>query len=151
MSDVITSPEQLGAVRDAWVGHQIDVATFEMESDRMVAWAQACGDTDPRFVDPDHPDFQAYPNFTTHCTTHQLLPSDFPKIGPGFGIDGGKSVDCLAPIRPGDVLTGTATIAEIFEKTGRSGTMVFIVHRMTFHNQDGDHVSTVDWKMIRKL
>lgn len=151
MSEVITNPEELEAVKAAWIGTEIDVDTFVMEPDRMVAWAEACGDESPRYRDPGHPDFQAYPNFTTHCTTHKILPEDFPQIGPGFGIDGGKLVEVHAPVRAGDTLTGVATIADIFEKTGRSGTMVFIVHRMTFHNQRGEHVSTVDWKMIRKL
>ena len=141
----------LAAIRDRWVGVEFDVATFEIDPARMVAWAESCGDTDPRFIDPSNPDFQAYPNFTAQLTTHRVLPDDFPKIGPGFGIDGGKSVECLAPIRVGDTLTGTATIADIFDKTGRSGTMVFIVQRMTYHNQRGEHVSTVDWKMIRQL
>ena len=77
----------LPAIKQRWVGVEFDVASFEMEPDRMVAWAQSCGDTDPRFIDPTHPDFQAYPNYTTHFTTHRILPDDFPKIGPGFGID----------------------------------------------------------------
>jgi len=139
----------LDAIRSEWVGIEFDVSTFEMKADRMIAWAQACGEEDPPFVDSEHPDFQAPPNFTTVCTSGRFLPEGFPDIGNGFGIDGGKTVDCLAPIRAGDTITGSATIAEVFDKTGRSGTMVFIVQRMAFTNQKGDPVSVVDWKTIR--
>ena len=79
----------------------------------------------------------------------QISSDDFPKIGDGRGIDGGKSVEIHQPIRPGDTLKATTTIAEIYDKTGRSGTMVFIVQRMSFVNQRGEPVATVDWRMIR--
>ena len=80
----------------------------------------------------------------------RVLPDDFPQIGGGFGIDGGKTVEAHAPIRGGETLSAVTTIADLYDKTGRSGTMVFIVQRMTFHNQAGEKVSTVDWKMIRR-
>jgi hypothetical protein len=35
-------------------------------------------------------------------------------------------------------------------KTGRSGTMLFIVHRMEFSNQRGEPVSVVDWRMVQQ-
>ena len=42
-------------------------------------------------------------------------------------------------------------IHDIFEKTGRSGGMMFVVHRMEFTNQREELVAVVDWKMIQKL
>ena len=149
MDDDNTMPE-LAAVRDQWVGVEFDWTTFEMSAENMVAWAKACGETDPRFIDPSHHDFQAHPGFTIHCMSGRVFPKEFPQIGGGFGIDGGKRVEVHAPIRSGDTLTATTTIADIFEKTGRSGTMIFIVQRMEFRNEAKDLVSTVDWKMIKK-
>jgi acyl dehydratase len=139
----------LATVKHQWVGRELDLSTFTMEADRMVAWAEACGETDARFIDPDHPDFQAHPTFTTHCMSRRALPDDFPAIGGDRGVDGGKAVEVHAPIRPGDVLRAVTTIADIYEKTGRSGTMTFIVQRMTFANQRDEPVATVDWRMIR--
>ena len=149
MDNENTRPE-LSAVREQWVGVEFDWTSFEMSAESMVAWAKACGETDPRFVDPSHSDFQAHPGFTTHCMSGRVFPKDFPQIGGGFGIDGGKRVEVHAPIRPGETLTATTTIADIFEKTGRSGTMIFIVQRMEFRNDADQLVSTVDWKMIKK-
>lgn len=133
-----------------YVGFVFDTATFTASKDKMLAWAESCGETDPRFTDPDHPDFQAHPTFTTHLVTRRILPDDFPKIGGSQGIDGGKAVEVHAPVRPGDELRASATIADIYAKTGRSGTMTFIVQRMNFVNQRDEAVATVDWKMIRQ-
>ncbi|MED5174040.1 MAG: hypothetical protein VYD47_07685, partial [Actinomycetota bacterium] len=55
----------LAEVRENWVGIEFDWATFDMRTEEMVEWAQACGEEDPRFVDPAHPDFQAHPGYTT--------------------------------------------------------------------------------------
>ena len=139
----------LQAIRDEWVGVEYESAEFTIDRARLVAWAESCGESDPRFVDPDHADFQAHPNFTACLSTGRMLPEGFPRIGSGFGIDGGKTVEIHAPVRPGDTLTGRASIHDVYDKTGRSGTMVFIIHRMDFFNQDGQAVSTVDSKSIR--
>ncbi|MEM9564711.1 MAG: MaoC family dehydratase N-terminal domain-containing protein [Actinomycetota bacterium] len=141
----------VAAIRADWAGTEFETATFEIDATRLVDWAAACGETDPRFVDPDHPDFQAHPNFTACLGTGRMLPEDFPRFGDGFGIDGGKTVDVHGPVRPGDTLTGRASVHDVYDKTGRSGTMVFIIHRMDFANEAGETVSTVDSKMIRRL
>ncbi len=148
MTDSPTTDE-LQAARDTWVGVEFDLATFTADESKMLAWANACGETDPRFTDPSHPDFQAHPTFTSHFVSRRVLPENFPKIGGPNGIDGGKAVVVHRPIRPGDVLRASTTIADIYDKTGRSGTMVFIVQRMSFFNHQDEPVSTVDWKMIR--
>lgn len=66
-------------------------------------------------------------------------------------FDGGKCVEWKAPIRPGDRIVARSHIHDIFSKTGRSGGMMFVVHRMEFRNQDEVLVAIVDWKMIQQL
>lgn len=136
-------------LKERWVGEEFDLSTFTIDGDKMVAWATAVGETDPRFVDPEHPEFQAHPSFTTHCLSGRVLPEGFPQIGGPRGIDGGKAVEVHQPIRAGDELRASTTIADIYTKTGRSGTMIFIVQRMSFTNQRDEPVATVDWRMIR--
>jgi acyl dehydratase len=140
----------LEEVRRQWVGVPFERGEHPVEGDDLAVWARACGESDQRFVDPGHPDFQAHPTYTARFSARPFLPADFPQFGDG-GIDGGKRVDVTAPVRPGDILSSTTTIAEIYEKTGRSGTMVFVVHRMEFTNQRGEPVATVDSRMIRSL
>jgi acyl dehydratase len=145
----VSPPEvDLDEVRRRWVGVPFEEGEHPIALDDLLTWARACGETDGRFVDPDHPDFQAHPTYTARFSARPFLPDEFPEVGSG-GIDGGKRIEATAPIRPGDVLSSSTSIAEIYEKTGRSGTMVFVVHRMAFANQRGEAVSTVDSKMIR--
>ena len=137
------------AARDEWVGRVFQELDVVVDRDRMLEWAVTCGETDPRFIDPDHPDFQASTAFPTHVNATRMLPESFPSFGSGRGIDGGKSIEWHRPMRPGDKLHATVQIADIYDKTGRSGTMVFIVNRMTFTDAEGRLVAVVDWRMIR--
>ncbi len=132
-----------------WVGREFDVAEFKVSEEDIVEFAKACGEVDPRFTDPSHPDFQAPPTLPAKFVGRRILPEEFPRIG-SRGFDAGKTVTSLAPIRPGDRLTARSRIADIYEKTGRSGPMVFIVHRMEFQNQRGEDVAVVDWRMVRQ-
>jgi len=135
--------------RADWVGVEFETAQYTIEEADLLDWATSVEEADPRFVDPTRDDFQAHPTYTASLTSFRMLPDGFPELGNGRGIDGGKAVTSLAPVRPGDVLTGHSLIADIYAKTGRSGTMIFIVHRVNFENQRGEHVSTVDSRIIR--
>jgi hypothetical protein len=64
------------------------------------------------------------------------------------GFDAGKDITFGAPIRPGDVIHSTSTVHDIYEKTGRTGTMVFIVSRQTQINQRGEIVATIDSRFV---
>jgi hypothetical protein len=139
----------LAAIRDRWVGEVFQEIDLVVDGDRMLEWAVTCGETDPRFIDPAHPDFQASTSFPTHINAARMLPDDFTDIGSGRGIDGGKSIEWHRPMRAGDRLRARVEIGDIYDKTGRSGTMIFIVNRMTFFDPDGQVVAAVDWRMIR--
>lgn len=138
----------LEAVKARFMDKPFDYATFTMKAESMLRFAKACGETAPRFVDPGDPDFQAVPNYTTRFHGTRALPEGFPSLGLPF--DGGKTVEVLRPIRAGDVLTASSEIHELYEKSGRSGKMTFVVHRMRFTNQADELVSIVDWKMLNK-
>ena len=125
------------------------MAEFRVKEHEALEFAHSCGETAARFTDPAHPEFQAPPTFTAKFVSRRILPEAFPHIG-ARGFDGGKTVYAHAPIRPGETLFAHSKIADIYEKTGRSGPMVFIVHRMEFSDRAGKLVSVVDWRMIRQ-
>lgn len=131
-----------------WAGVEFDAVEVEAKAKHMLAFAKAVGETDPRFSDPDHADYQAPVTFTAKYVGRRMFPEGFPKIGSGMGFDAGKCVEFHAPIRPGDRLTAKSQIHDVYEKTGRSGSMVFIVHRMEFYNQASQLVSIVDWRLV---
>ena len=57
--------------------------------------------------------------------------------GPERRLNGGNDIEFLALARPGDRLRAKSCIEDIFEKQGRSGTMVFVRMKITISNQDG--------------
>ena len=132
-----------------YVGHRFDESRFVMDAESMVAFAEACGETLPKFVDPTEDDFQAPPSYLTRFHGRRALPDDFPmEVIRSF--DGGKCVEPKLPVRAGQTLVSRSHIHDIFEKTGRSGGMMFVVHRMEFFDEDDQLVSIVDWKLIQK-
>jgi hypothetical protein len=63
-------------------------------------------------------------------------------------MDGGKAVMPQAPIRPGVTLVGRSHLHEIYEKTGRTGRMIFLISRMEVRDPAGVLVSIVDSRQV---
>lgn len=141
------------ALKRDWVGMEFHRAEYTIKEQQALDYAESCGDTDPRYSDRTHPDFQAHPMFIGCLgnTRDAMMPADFPDLGKGRSIDGGKSVEVHGPVRPGERLSARSEIADIYAKTGRSGTMVFIVHRLNFFNQNDEQVATVDLRQIKAV
>ncbi len=136
-------------IKEGYVGIDFDEAQFTVTEDMIVNYARSVGEVDPRYTDPKHPDFRAPPTLTAMFNSRRVMPQNVPRIG-RRGFDAGKSVEILGAVRPGDTLTSKSHIHDVYEKTGRSGLMVFIVHRMEFSNQKGEPVSIVDWRMVQQ-
>ena len=112
-------PVDLAALRAEWVGKPLDEHGYTIRQEKMVAWAEACGETESRFIDPSDPDFQAHPTFTSHFSHHPALPPDFPTLSRRPGMDGGKSVELFRPLRAGERLTEPAAEPPSAEATPR--------------------------------
>ena len=138
--------EELKRKFTGWVFDEIDL---DITSESLVGFATACGETLPKFTDPTDPDFQGVPNYLTRINGTRALPEDFP-VEMHRCFDAGKSVAFHAPVRPGDRIHGTSEIADIYEKSGRTGSMLFIVHRMNFFDQRKTHLATVDWRLVQR-
>ena len=136
-------------LKTRFTGFVFDEIDLDVEADSLSDFAAACGETAPRFVDPSDADFQSVPNYTTRIHGTRALPPEFP-IEMHRCFDAGKTVVNHKPVRPGDKIVGRSEIADIYEKSGRSGSMLFIVHRMNFYNQEGDHLAQVDWRLVQR-
>ncbi|MFC1939731.1 MaoC family dehydratase N-terminal domain-containing protein [Chloroflexota bacterium] len=55
---------------------------------------------------------------------------------PSRHVDGGGDWEFFEPIRPGDIITVTTQIADVYERTGKSGTMLFVVFELLHKNQN---------------
>jgi acyl dehydratase len=53
-------------------------------------------------------------------------------------------VEFLGRIRSGDSITLTSRVKDVYEKTGRTGAMIFVVVSSTLKNQNGEVVAQID-------
>jgi acyl dehydratase len=144
-------PVDVAQLKQDWTGFEFDRVEFEVTAEELVEFATTVGERDGRFVDPANAEFQAVPNFTTKYHGRRMWPDEFPRLSStSAGFDGGKAVEVHAPIRSGDRLVAKSHIHDIFEKTGRSGSMIFIIHRMEFSNQRDELVSVVAGSLKKK-
>lgn len=136
---------EIDELKRDWLDQDFDEMEFVAQAEEIVDFATAAGETAPHFVDPSHPDFQAPPTFVTRFHGRRLLPQEFPQLG--LPLDAGKAVIPKLPIRAGTRLLGRSHLHDIYEKTGRSGRMVFLVSRMELY-EDGELASIVDSRMV---
>lgn len=147
MAETQEVDDDIKALREQFLNVEFDEVTFEIDSDRVAQYATACGETAGKFTDPNDADFQAPPTFVSTLVGRRNYPPNFPDLG-GMGMDAGKSVEWMAPIRGGATITGKSHLHDIYTKTGRSGRMVFLVTRMELFDDAGTHVANADTRAV---
>jgi acyl dehydratase len=126
-----------------------------LTKEEIIAFAQALGETNPLFTDEAYARTTLYqgliapPTFSVVFRSQAMMPDLHLSYGKR-GFDGGKECQFYASIRPGDTITGVDRIAEVYEKTGRSGSMIFIVRESEFTNQHGERVAIIRQSLIRR-
>lgn len=131
------------------VGQEFDHTVFPpVTAAQIRAYAAACGETNPRWAGGPDADLVAPPTFTLSLRGRHFMPKHLPAEIGRNGFDAGKDIEIGAPIRVGDALTASSTVHDVYEKTGRTGTMTFIVFRTAVTNQRGERVAVIDQKMM---
>ena len=129
-------------------GKEHEAGPFEVTSEQIKAFSQSIGDASPIFNDKaaaqaaGHADIVAPPTFCTLMVHQVKLPDIKLKFG-RMRMHAGQRVQPRRPIVAGDFLTASSHLNDVYPKTGRSGTMVFIVWETTFRNQKGEVVAEV--------
>jgi hydroxyacyl-ACP dehydratase HTD2-like protein with hotdog domain len=104
----------------------------------------------------------AYALWACHPSTQdgfveELTPGGYPERQAAFVIPrlplanplhGGDEHEFFAPIRPGDVLTASTKVVDVYEKIGKTRAMVFVVTETTVTNQRGALVDLFRVTMI---
>ncbi len=140
-------PIDVEALREQFLNVVFDEYELTLDAERLADYARSCGETAPRFTDPSHPDFQAPPTIASSFNARTRNPEGFPKFK-GLGMDAGKAVAPDKPMRPGVPITAKTHLHDIYTKTGRSGRMVFFVHRMEFSDPDGTLLGSADTSVV---
>jgi acyl dehydratase len=131
------------------IGEEFDRTTYDpLTAEELVAFATALGETDPHYTQPG-PDLVAHPTFAVRFKGKKFFPDNLPEsLRFRMSFDAGKDLDVGVPVRPGDAITIVSTLHDVYEKTGRTGTMVFVVVRFTLLNQRGEQVAIVDNRLM---
>jgi 3-hydroxybutyryl-CoA dehydratase len=130
---------------------------YLVTAEKIANFCLAVGETNPLFVDPvaakDGPygGIIAPPAFVASMrqgeTIFDQLRASAGRVG---GLMGGIDIELGTPIRAGDAIGVSSRVKEIYEKTGRTGTMIFSVVRSTLTNQKGEVVAHVDYRMMNR-
>jgi acyl dehydratase len=115
--------------------------------DMLLEYANLMGTTNPVYLDPEaahargYRDIIALPTFITAQGAQPLLPPEVEFTG--MGINAGYECFFYGVIYPGDTLTYSTCLSDFYDKTGRSGTMRFVVRETTITNQHGEIVAVM--------
>jgi len=140
----------------AIIGRVFETTDPLQVSPEMVAnFCSAIGESNPLHTDADaakkgpYGGLTAPPSFAVTFRNGQHFFQHVPRYGKQ-GFDAGKDVEFVSPIRPGDAITLSSHVKEIYEKTGRSGSMVFVIVRTTLTNQKSEVVAHIDHRFMNR-
>jgi acyl dehydratase len=133
------------------LGQEFDHAVSEpVTAAELIEFARALGETSPRYVEPG-PELVGHPTFCLRYKGNKFYPESLPKnINVRTGFDAGKDLELGVPVRPGDAVEVRATLHEVYEKTGRTGSMYFVVLRFTLTNQRGEMLAVIDNRFMHR-
>jgi acyl dehydratase len=117
----------------------------DVEKGAIRKFAEALGDGDPIYHDEQAAQaagFKTIPAPPTFLCTFRT--QALPDLKIQFGrvrLNGGNEYEYYQPVYAGDTITVTAKYADVSERSGRTGKMVFVITELTFKNQRGEVVA----------
>ncbi|HXN86135.1 MAG TPA: MaoC family dehydratase N-terminal domain-containing protein [Candidatus Binataceae bacterium] len=129
---------------------------YIVTAERIANFCAAVGENNPLYIDAVAANAGPYggivapPGFAAAFRYADNVFDQLPALR-GGGLMAGIDIEFGAPIRIGDSIEVASEVKEVYEKTGRTGTMKFIVVRSTLTNQNGDVVARVDHRMMRRV
>ena len=133
-------------MRQQAIGLKSVPATMEVEKGAIRRFAEAIGDASPLWNDEVAARKTRYGGLTappTFLRSMRGVQVNLPfELSFSRRLDGGSDWEYFQPVRPGDSITAVARIADLTERSGRLGTMVFMNTITTYRNQFDEVVAT---------
>ncbi len=130
----------------AAIGVESEPITHEVERGAIIKFAEAIGDSNPLFNDEAAARKSRYGGLIAPPTFLRSMrsgPSRAELRSPyGAALDGGSEWEYFEHVRPGDRITVTSRVVDIFERPGRLGNMLFIIRETRYVNQFDELVAT---------
>lgn len=142
----------------AWADREYPDFEYPVTRIDIARFARATGETNQMHYEPSAANDAGYPDVVAptmfpyairmHASTlgADLEPdgsptSDVPPLPTKRAMAGETSIELGVPIIAGDIVTVRKRLAEMYEKEGRSGPLVFVTMEFTFTNQRDEQVA----------
>lgn len=127
----------------ARIGVDAPATEAVVEAGHLKRFAEAIGDPNPRWLR------EAPPTFLVALAPAMLHLAEAEEYGKGW-LNGGNRFEYFEPVRVGDRVTATGRVADVYEKTGSSGSLLFIIFETAYTNQHGMLVARLRGTAIRR-
>ena len=127
----------------ARIGKDGPSAEAAVEAGHLKRFVEAIGDPNPRWAS------EAPPTFLVALAPASVHLEEAEEYGKGW-LNGGNRFEYFEPVKVGDRITATGRVADVYEKTGSSGSLLFIIFETDYVNQDGRMVARLRGTAIRR-
>ena len=127
----------------ARIGVSVPLTEATVEAGHLKRFAEAVGDPNPRWTR------EAPPTFLVALAPVSLHLAEAEEYGKGW-LNGGNRFEYFEPANVGDRITATGRVADVYEKVGSSGSLLFIIFETDYVNQDGRTVARLRGTAIRR-
>lgn len=137
------------------LGKEFPAGTFRVDKERILAYCEAIGETNPIHVDEEAArrggfrSLVAPPTFCNLLERTSVRPNIRLKF-PGTGFHQWQTVECHVAIQAGDVLAAKVRLKDVYTKPSRMGVSAVVVWETTFTNQEGTMVASVEGSFLRR-
>ncbi len=134
---------------------EFPAGTFHVESERILAYCEAVGETDPIYTDEaaarrsGFRSLVAPPGFCNLLERASARPNIHLKFS-GIGLHHWQAFESFAPIQAGDVLEAKTRLVNVYARPGRTGHSAVVVWETTFTNQEGSLVASVQSSFLTR-
>lgn len=131
----------------SWIGRSQPPVHVEVTRRDIQKYAVATEQRQQKYLDGDEaPPMFLFGLLRPIVAMDELGPDGIARDGflPDFPLKrimaGGTEMTCHRPLKPGDKLIATKTLADIQEKQGGSGLLIFVSYDLTVKTEDGETV-----------
>ncbi len=138
------------------VGVEAEPEMWEVEKGHIRRFAEAIGDPNPIYRDEAyaaktrHGGIIAPPQFLIDAGLVKFVDRLVDMCPDKANINAGTDLEFYRLMRPGDTITTVAKLADVKEKTGKSGVMIFLTIEVTYTNQKGELAAICRNTFIRR-
>ncbi len=138
------------------VGKEAEPEVWDAEKGHMKRFAQAIGDPNPLWQEMSYARKSRYGNvvgpplYLIDVGLVKFVDRLVEMAPHKANINGGTEIEYFKPIQAGDTITTVAKLAQVREKKGSTGSLIFLVVEVTYTNQRGELVRKCRNTFIRR-